>query len=112
MVAVREYVRQDGSNPFKRWFDGLDAHAAAKVTTAIGRLEAGHTSNVKWLGAIAEYRIDWGPGYRIYFGKDGDELALLLGGGTKQRQGTDIKHAEEMWAEYKERKRKTKGTEK
>ena len=60
-LTVVEYVRPDGSNPFKRWFDRLDAQAAAKVVTATARLAMGNTSNVKWLGVIAEYRIDWGP---------------------------------------------------
>jgi putative addiction module killer protein len=62
MPSVTEYVREDGSNPFRTWFDGLRAQAAAKVATAIVRLELGHASSVKGI----EYRIDWGPGYRIY----------------------------------------------
>lgn len=99
-----EYIRADGSNPFKGWFDGLHAQAAAKVATAVLRLENGNTSGVKWLGAIAEYRIDWGPGYRIYFGNDGRELIILLGGGIKQRQATDIARAKALWDEYKKRK--------
>jgi putative addiction module killer protein len=59
---------------------------------------------VKWIGAIGEYRIDWGPGYRIYLAKDGDKLIVLLGGGTKRRQQADIGRAKTMWAEYKARK--------
>ena len=59
------------SSPFAEWFQGLDAVAAAKVTTAVRRLEMGHSSNVKGVGAgVFEYRIDFGPGYRVYFGKD------------------------------------------
>jgi putative addiction module killer protein len=57
-------------------------------------------------------RIDWGPGYRIYFGKDGDDVVILLGGGTKSRQQADIERAKMLWAEYKTRKSaesKTKG---
>jgi putative addiction module killer protein len=87
-IAVVEYVREDGSNPFRRWFDRLDPQSAAKVTTATIRLGAGNTSNLKGLGTIAEYRIDWGPGYRIYLGRDG-ETFVLLGGGTKKNQGAD-----------------------
>jgi putative addiction module killer protein len=102
--AIIEYVRDDGSNPFRTWFDGLHAPAAAKVATAVVRLELGNTSRVKWIGTIGEYRIDWGPGYRIYLGRDGDTLIILLGGGTKQRQHTDIERAKAMWAEYKARK--------
>jgi putative addiction module killer protein len=75
------------------------------VATATMRLELGNMSSVKWTGTIAEYRVDWGPGYRIYFAKDGDALIILLGGGTKQRQQVDIERAKTtLWAEYKTRK--------
>src|SRR5579864_5629573 len=104
MVArtqVLEYVREDGSIPFKAWFDDLDPQAAAKVATATLRLEMGNTSNVKWIGTIGEYRIDWGPGYRLYLGRDGEALIILLAGGTKKRQQTDIERAKTLFAEYK-----------
>jgi putative addiction module killer protein len=65
-LTVVEYVREDGSNPYRTWFDDLNPKAAAKVATATLRLEMGNTSRVKWIGVIGEYRIDWGPGYRIY----------------------------------------------
>lgn len=103
-LTVVEYVREDGSNPHRAWFDGLHAQAAAKVAIAVARLELGNLSRVKWIGAIGKYRIDWGPGYRIYFARDGDALIVLLGGGTKRRQRADIEHAKSMWAEYKVRK--------
>jgi putative addiction module killer protein len=103
-LNIVEYVRDDGSNPFRAWFDGLHAQAAAKVATAIVRLELGNLSRVKWIGAIGEYRIDWGPGYRIYLARDGDKLIILLGGGTKQRQQSDIERAKAAWAEYRARK--------
>jgi putative addiction module killer protein len=103
-ISVVEYVREDGSNPFKAWFDSLGGHAAAKVATATLRLEMGAVSNVKWLGGIGEYRIDWGPGYRIYLAQDGDALIVLFGGGTKQRQQVDIDRAKALFAEYKTRK--------
>lgn len=109
--TVVEYVREDGSNPYRTWFDGLHAQAAAKVAIAVVRLELGNWSRVKWIGTIAEYRIDWGPGYRIYIGKDGDRLIMLLGGGTKQHQQTDIERAKAMWAEYKMRKAEAVGAE-
>src|SRR5271166_1808015 len=103
-LTVVEYVRENGSNPFRRWFDRLDAQAAAKVATAILRLATGNTSSVKWLGTIGEYRIDWGPGYRIYLARDGKDSMVLLGGGTKQRQQAGIERAQILWAEYKARK--------
>jgi putative addiction module killer protein len=67
-------------------------------------MELGNFSNVKGVGAgVLEYRIDFGPGYRIYFGKDGDLIVILLGGGTKGQQH-DIAAAHERWKDYKQRK--------
>lgn len=100
-LTVIEYVRNDGSVPFAVWFDNLSPQAAAKVATARARLEMGNTSSVKWMGSFGEYRIDWGPGYRIYLAKDGEHIVILLGGGTKQRQDADIARAKALWAEYK-----------
>src|ERR1700742_2144232 len=104
VIKIVEYIRADGSNPFKTWFDDLDAQAAAKVATATLRLELGNTSNVKWVGTIGEFRIDWGPGYRVSRGRDGVELIILLAGGTKKRQQADIERAKALFAEYKARK--------
>jgi putative addiction module killer protein len=103
-LTIVEYVREDGSNPYKTWFDGLDPQVAAKVATATLRLEMGNTSSVKWIGTIGEYRIDWGPGIRIYLARDGNALIVLFGGGTKRRQRADIQRAEALFAEYKARK--------
>lgn len=103
-LRVFEYVREDGSIPFAAWFNDLPAQAAAKVATARARLEMGNTSGVKWIGTIGEHRIDWGPGYRVYLAKDGEEIVILLGGGTKRRQQADIKRAKALWAEYRTRK--------
>src|SRR5215467_11287699 len=98
-LDVGEFVHADGTNPFRSWFEALHADAAAKVTAALARLAAGSFGNVKRIGAIAEYRIDWGPGHRIYFGRDGEALIILLGGGTKRRQRNDIATASQMWAQ-------------
>lgn len=103
-IRVKEYIREDGSNPYKNWFDGLDPHAAAKVATATLRLEMGNISNIKWFEGIGELKIDWGPGYRIYLAKDGETLIVLFGGGTKRRQKTDIDSAMKLHDEYKARK--------
>jgi putative addiction module killer protein len=103
-IRVEEYIRPDGSNPYKTWFDSLDPQAAAKVVTATSRLELGNTSNVKWFAGIGEYVIDWGPGYRIYLAKDGNPLIVLFGGGTKRRQQADIARAVALHQEYKFRK--------
>ena len=83
---------------------GLDTIAAAKITVVKLKMEQGNLSNVKWFGEIGEYRLDWGPGYRVYIGKDDERLIILLGGGTKKRQQKDIDKAEAIWKEYKERK--------
>jgi putative addiction module killer protein len=104
-IRVEEYIRPDGSSPYRDWFDGLDSQAASKVTTAKLRMELDDTSNVKWFAGIGEYVIDWGPGYRIYLAKDGESLIVLFGGGTKRRQQADIERAKALHAEYKKRKR-------
>lgn len=109
MVALQEYLDQQNQSPFGRWFETLDAVAAAKVTTALARLEQGNFSNVKGVGSgVFEYRIDFGPGYRVYFGKDGETLVILVGGGTKKRQQADIAAAQERWTAYKRRKTQEK----
>lgn len=105
MIDVREYTQDDGGSPFANWFNRLSAQAAAKVTTAVTRLAAGNFSNVKGVGSgVFECKIDFGPGYRVYFGNDGECLVILLGGGTKQRQQQDISAAVAAWRAYKRRK--------
>ena len=105
MIAVREYVDAAGKSPFSKWLRGLHVQAAAKVTTALERVADGNLSNVKPVGAgVLEYRIDFGPGYRIYFGRDGSRLVVLIGGGTKKRQHADIEAAKAHWADYKRRR--------
>ena len=85
-----------GKAPLKAGLRTLAAAAAAKVTVALARLGQGNTSNTKCVGeGVLEYRIDWGPGYRVYFGRDGETLVILLTGGTKQRQQRDIARAKE-----------------
>jgi len=106
MVEIREYVDRKGRSPYAKWFDRLNAQAAAKVVTALVRMEQGNFSNTKGVGGgVFECRIDFGPGYRVYFGRDGDSLIILLGGGIKSRQQKDIKEARTIWREYKQRKR-------
>ncbi len=106
MIELRGYIDERGNKRFAEWLNGLDAPAAAKVTIALSRLEQGSFSNVKSVGAgVYEYKIDFGPGYRIYFGKEGDSLVILIGGGTKKRQQQDIAEAQQCWASYKRRKK-------
>ena len=104
MIEVREYYDRNGRNLYAVWFDRLNAPAAAKVTTALTRLALGNFSNVKGVGSgVFECRIDFGPGYRVYFGKDGERLIILLGGGSKKRQQQDIGAAIASWQEYRQR---------
>ena len=105
MIEVIEYTDERGQSPFARWFDGLDATAAAKITIALARLASGNTSNVKSVGeGVMEQRVQFGPGYRVYFGWQGKTLVVLLGGGSKRRQQQDIADAIERWRLHKARK--------
>jgi putative addiction module killer protein len=105
-IAVREYLDERGEAPFAHWLDSLDALAAAKVATALYRLEQGNFSRVEGVGGgLYEGKINFGPGYRVYFAKDGEALIILLGGGSKKRQNADISEARSCWQDYKRRKR-------
>ncbi|MEY3785984.1 MAG: hypothetical protein RLZ75_189 [Pseudomonadota bacterium] len=106
MAELQEYISTDGHSYFADWFNDLDATAAAKIATGLIRMEQGNFSNAKGVGAgVLEYRIDFGAGYRIYFGKDGKRLVILLAGGTKKRQQHDIDAAKARWEDYKQRKK-------
>ena len=105
-MDIQEYLDEQERCPFRNWFDKLDVQAAAKVSTALTRLSLGNTSNTKSVGSgILELKIDFGKGFRIYFGKDGEQLVILLAGGTKQRQQNDIATAKLRWQNYKLRKK-------
>jgi putative addiction module killer protein len=111
MIDIREYNDRGGRSPFRQWYDGLNSDAARKVTTALYRVGLGNFSNAKSVGAgVYECKINFGPGYRVYFGKEGEQTVILLGGGTKQRQQNDIKHALERWEDYKQRRKQQKET--
>lgn len=106
MLEIRYYVAANGDEPFPNWFADLEGVARAKVTRAIARMEQGNLSNVKSVGGgVLEYRIAFGPGYRVYFGREGDTLVILLTGGTKKRQQRDIDAARQYWQDYKQSKR-------
>lgn len=97
-MDVREYLTAEGDSPFRAWFDELDARAAARVTIALTRIGQGNLSNVKGVSSgVFEAKIDFGPGYRVYFGKEGEAIVILLAGGTKQRQQRDIEAAQARW---------------
>ncbi len=109
MVEVREYVDARGRVPYRDWIVSLEAVTRVRVITAALRMESGNFSAAKGVGSgVHELRLDFGPGYRVYFGKDGERVVILLGGGSKQRQQADIAAAQALWTEYKKRKRKEK----
>jgi len=105
MFEVREYLDRRGRSPFGMWFNQLDKTVAAKVTVGLSRVALGNFSNVKSVsGGVFEFKIDYGPGFRIYFGRDGKAVVILLGGGSKKRQSKDIQDAILRWNDYRERK--------
>jgi putative addiction module killer protein len=101
---IREYT-SDGHSPFAEWFDDLDAVTAARVDRYLRRLEVGNFGAAKALReGVFELRLDFGPGYRMYYGRDGNTIIVLLGGGSKRRQDADIAAAVERWKRYRETK--------
>lgn len=106
MAVAKQYADANGKSPCEEWFLDLHAPSAARVTSAIIRMEQGNFGNAKGVGlGVFECRLDFGPGYRIYFGKDGEQIIILLGGGTKKRQRRDIELAIARWQDYKRRKK-------
>jgi len=105
MKLIDEYTKADGTSPFGAWFAALSSEAAAKVVRAKARLQGG-TGDVEPVGeGVSEFRIHWGPGYRVYFAQDGLKLVILLTGGDKSTQDKDIATAKKYWADYKTRKK-------
>ena len=101
---IKELLLADGESPFGAWFGSLEAVVAARVRVTLTRIEQGNLSNVEWFRGIGEYKIDWGPGLRIYLAKDGLKVIVLIGGGAKKRQQQDIDRAVALWEDYKRRK--------
>jgi len=105
LLALREYV-ENGRSPFAEWFDGLDAAVAARIHSHLRRMTQGNFGDSKPVGGgVSELRIDAGPGYRVYYGQDGQTLVILLGGGSKKRQSRDIADAVSRWEHYKSLKK-------
>lgn len=102
---IREYNDEQGRSPFASWFHGLDATAAARVDRYIRRIENGNFGNSKPVGGgVQELKIDFGPGYRVYYGRDGQRLVILLAGGSKRKQSADIEAAKKRWETYRKEK--------
>ncbi|AZE92734.1 putative toxin [Pseudomonas orientalis] len=105
MIEIEEYRRDNLSSPFHEWFSSLSVPAATRVSTALVRLEMGNTSNIKWCDGFGEYRIDWGPGLRIYLIQEGNRLIVLFGGGDKSSQKRDIKIVKSLISEHQRDKK-------
>ena len=105
MIEIEEYTRDGQTSPFKQWFLSLSVPARLKVSTSLLRLEMGNTSNIKWFDGMGEYRIDWGPGYRVYLVREGLRLIILFGGGDKSTQKKDIKTAKSLIRDYQRDKK-------
>lgn len=105
-IDLEEYIDARGHNNYREWLTTLNASVRARVIKSVLRMGDGNLSGAKPEGeGVSALRIDFGPGYRVYFGQDGDVLVILLVGGTKRRQDADIRQARSLWAEYKTRKR-------
>lgn len=103
---VQELLLEDGSSPYADWFNALPIDVAIKITVAKVRMQQGNLSNVFWFRGIGEYKINHGAGWRIYLARDGLQIIILLGGGSKRTQQRDIEHAITLWSSYKTRKSK------
>ena len=104
IFKIEEYL-EAARSPFADWFGSLDAVTAARVDRYIRRLEAGNFGSAKTLqDGVSELKLDFGPGYRVYCGRDGKTIIILLGGGSKRRQSADIASAIERWKRYKRAK--------
>jgi len=104
---VRRYRSAAGGEPFTEWLTDLpDRRTRARILARLERLEAGNFGDAKYLrDGVSELRIDWGPGYRVYFGRDGRTVIVLLCGGDKRKQDADIRKAVKLWQEYASRRK-------
>ena len=100
------FRNEDGKQPFRTWLGGIrDQRAVRKIEARVARIRLGNFGDSKPVGeGVIELRIDYGPGYRAYFGRDGDTIVVLLCGGDKGTQDKDIELAKQYWKEYKEKK--------
>jgi len=102
---IREYV-ENGRSPYAEWIEDLDSVTAERMDKYLRRLEQGNFGAAKALqNGVFEVRMDFGPGYRMYYGRDGQTFIILLGGGSKRRQDADIAAAVERWKRHKQSRR-------
>jgi len=105
MLQVWHYLTASGKNVVEKWLDSLrDDQAEARIAARLARLAAGNFGDCKPVGdGVWELRIDWGPGYRVYYAMAGRSVVLLLCGGDKRKQTADIQRAIDYWKDYKRR---------
>jgi putative addiction module killer protein len=100
-LTVRQYVTADGKRPFLEWINSLTKAVGARIQLRVQRFELGNLGDHKHVGeGVWEARVMFGPGYRLYFGKDGDSIIVLLVGGDKGSQAKDIARAQGFWRDY------------
>jgi putative addiction module killer protein len=101
-ITVLEYQTEDGRQPFSEWLEKLrDREAAQRIDARLARLRLGNVGDARSIGkGVSELRISIGPGYRIFFGRKGSQLVILLCGGDKSTQQRDVQRAHEYWADY------------
>lgn len=106
MHEIRHYLSETGRDHYQEWLDHLkDRTAKARITVRVNRLAAGAFGDCKPLSnGVWELRVDHGPGYRVYYAQAGKKLVLLLLGGDKRQQQSDIEKALRYWSEYQKRK--------
>jgi putative addiction module killer protein len=101
-LAIREYLAPNGRNPFREWLATLDVAVRARIQARILRFETGNLGDHKSVGGgVWEARLMFGSGYRVYLGKDGPTIIVLLAGGTKSTQARDIAAAQRYWRDYR-----------
>lgn len=102
---VRIYARSDGSEPFTEWLRGLrDGTTRNRIRQRIARLRLGNFGDSRSVGdGVLELRIHFGPGFRVYFGREGASVVILLCGGDKSSQERDIDRAMEYWRDHRSR---------
>ena len=110
-VELRYYQTKTGAQPFAEWLGGLaDRQARARIQARIARVAAGNLGDVEKVGeGVLELKIDWGPGYRVYFARVGNVMVLLLCGEDKRTQQRDINRAKEYFEDYKKRAAQKRG---
>ena len=106
MYEIQDFLQPDGTDPYSIWLRGLvDRKARARVVVRVGRMAGGNFGDCKPVGdGVWEPRVDWGPGYRVYYAMAGKRLLLLLAGGDKRKQQMDINTAISRWIDWKQRR--------